>query len=1282
MSGLFDTGAEVTLADVSVPGAEAWPRVSFINIPVTVDGTPLRVRGAVRVTLEVDGVSVPDHVVYLVEGLGVSCLLGTDVMARLPGVIVLDLKQKLVTIGSRQDDLKGVDRSGSDNLSSVRTDRRTDPTVPVGCGDRVQGGVPSKVVARVRLASPAVIPAGHEVLLRAQVDAEVAGSGQACLVEPYQSLSRKEGLIGARALVTPEDSMVQVRFVNISGRAISLKSGTALAKVEVLPSNPVVSSVVEDDSDLDLMSGRPNEVTGSEMQMLEDMVKGSEVSGDERVSLRAHLRRNRDVFSLKGEIGCTPMVEHKIYTLDHHPIRQQPRRVPHHLLGEVDRQLDEMLDQGLIQESTSPWASPVVLAKKKNGEVRFCIDYRGLNMISRHDAYPIPRVDDALGSLKGARWFSTLDLASAYWQIPMDPESSQKAAFTTHRGLFEPKRMPFGLRSAPATMQRLMSTLFKSMTWKMVLVYLDDIVIYSDTVEQHLKRMDLVFAKIREAKLKLKPSKCHFLRESVEYLGHVVSSSGVSTSPRVVQAVMEYAQPQDVSGVRRFLGLAGYYRPFVPEFSDIAEPLVHLTRKGVEFVWGEGCEGAFRKLKGLIVTAPVLHFPDFSIPFHLTTDASDVGVAGVLSQQVEGLDCPVGYFSSCLSRAQRNYSVTERECLAIVEAIKHFDMFLAGAPFVVHTDHRPLSYLQALKEPRGRLARWILFLNSYEFDIQYRPGVDIPHADALSRGSSEKVMTTVLEPRWSPEVLREAQERDPVIGRVLYLVRMGKECQGGRESKKVRQLLRQRKQLSRTEQGVLVVRSPKGQSQVVLPAQLVREVLAVAHDGPTSGHLGIDKTLEKVRERFYWPTLFNDVGRYCRTCLSCQNRKDPVKARQAPLQKMPVPTRPFEWVSIDHTGPLPTSASGNKYILVISCHFSKWIECIAVPTMEASVVAEVVAREVVCRYGVPLRLHSDQGRSFEAAVIRNLCRSLGMEKSRTSPYHPQCNGETERFNSTVKTMLSHYVDQLNQRDWDVYLPFMLFAYRTSQHAVTKFSPYELVFCRSPHLPLDCLFGVQGPKPANPIGKVWELQKRIPEVMKMVRAHIHAGQDMRNARRNPEDFKPYQVGDQVMVRNSKTRKGCTRKLRREQWQGPYVVKKVITEVNYRLGCGRKTILAHYNRLKPFAERTVEDEQFSEVSQTDEQPDIDDVVDQGGEPDTDECDRFDVDETLDTTGTFDDDDHFDDHDPGLDVTGVNQPAPGDQPVIVPPVEHQEPLMREGGRLWCNINPENVVHGRRRR
>ena len=707
---------------------EKWTPAPFINIPVTLDGTPLRIKGAVRANFEFDGVLVHDHLIYLVEGLGVSCLLGTDIMSRFPNGFILDFSRKAVRLGPAN--------------SSVENGNKPEVQVSPGAVNRVQ----KPIVGRVRLCTPAVVPAGHEAILRAYVDHEVAAATNTCLVEPYPSLNKKEGLVGARALVHPKDSLVQVRVVNITRRPVSLKGGLAIAKVEVLTDNPLVSTVMEDDAELDHMSGKITPPSDSESEILEDLVQAAEVSKEVKDSLRSRLHLNKDVFSLHGELGCTTLMEHRIHTIDHPPIRQQPRRVPHHLLPEVDRQIDDMIDRGLIEESSSPWASPVVLVKK-NGEVRFCIDYRQLNQISHHDAYPVPRVDDALRSLHGAQWFSTLDLTSAYWQIPMDSESSHKAAFTTHRGLFEPKRMPFGLRSAPASMQRLMITLFGAMTWKMILVYLDDIVIFSSSVEQHFERMELVFSKLREANLKLKPTKCLFLRRSVDYLGHVVSGKGISTSARLVKAVKDYPVPTDVSGVRRFLGLTGYYRSFIEGYADIAEPLNMLTRKYVRFGWDKNTDAAFRKLKEMVISAPVLSYPDFCLPFILTTDASEVGISGVLSQEVNGHDHPVGFFSESLSQAQRNYSATDRECLAIVEAIRHFDMFLAGSEFIIRTDHRPLTYLQTLKEPRGRLARWTLFLSSYEFKLQYKLRPEIPHADALSRIGSEAVRVTVLEPQ-------------------------------------------------------------------------------------------------------------------------------------------------------------------------------------------------------------------------------------------------------------------------------------------------------------------------------------------------------------------------------------------------------------------------------------------------------------------------------------------------------------------------------------------------------
>ena len=1183
-ASLFDTGAEVTLVDSNLPGVKSLNRVPYVNIPVTVDGTPIKVEGAVRVTLEIDGVSVPDHFVYLVSGLGVLCLLGMDLLLRLPGRIVLDLHRKEVHVEGVLEQGEQVGCVQGSATMRCRTLDKGNPVPRVGVhpggtlGSHLQAPrMPeSPVVCRVRLACRVVIPAYHEVLVVGTIDGRQRETGdEAYLVEPFPSMSRKQALAGARTLVCPGvHKEVPMRWFNLSGKPITLQQGTAVARAEVVPGEPVVASLMEEDEvDLGVMTGDPNGVIGAETEteILRKLAAESDGTPQEQEALYDQLVAYRDVFSLHGELGRTGVLEHTIHTTEHPPIRQQPRRVPHHLLPEVDKQLDEMMVKGLVRPSSSPWASPVVLAKKKGGEIRFCIDYRRLNEISVHDAYPVPRVDDALRSLKGARWFTTLDLASAYWQIPLDRDSSRKAAFTTHRGLFEPTTMPFGLRSAPATMQRLMSVLFGAMTWKMVLVYLDDIIIFSDTVGEHFARLSLVFNKIREANLKLKPAKCKFLQQKVAYLGHVVSGEGISTSPEIISAVHDFPRPIDVNGVRRFLGLVGYYRMFVPGFADLAEPLNQLTHKEVRFSWGERQESAFCALRDRLMTAPVLHFPDFSQPFHLTTDASGTGVGAVLSQWVEGRDCPIGYFSRSLNKAQRNYSATDRECLAIVEGVQWFDVYLAGARFVVHCDHRPLSYLQALKEPRGRLARWILFLNSYEFEIQYQPGGQIPHADALSRATPEVVGLTMLEPKWSPEFLVKAQMADEVIKPVRQAIRIGR--LPSNSSPVVRELMKQRARLSFTSEGVLVVKSSKGNIQTVLPASLVGDVLTLAHDVPASGHLGVEKTLERVRDRFYWPTIFRDVNKYVRSCISCQSRKRPWKTPHAPLQQMPVPTRPFEWISIDHTGPFPETAAGNRYILVISCLFSKWVECFGVKTMKAEVVADVLVKEIVCRYAVPVRLHSDQGRSFEAGVVQALCKALGMEKSRTSTYHPEGNGQTERFNSTMKGMLSHYVDQLNHRDWDVHLPLVLLAYRTAKHALTQFSPYELVFCRKPRIPLDCLFG-ETPAVLDPVTKVAEIQQKIPQVTKMVRDYIARGQVARSHRRGSDGFAPYKVGDLVLWQNCATKKGLSPKLKLEKWRGPYKVVKLLSEVNYRIqrtNHKRERKVSHYNRLKPFVER---------------------------------------------------------------------------------------------------------------
>ena len=410
-----------------------------------------------------------------------------------------------------------------------------------------------------------------------------------------------------------------------------------------------------------------------------------------------------DIFALDAsELGTTTLVKHVINTEDQAPVRQPVRRMPFALRSNVDQMVDEMLDQRVIKPSSSPWSSPVVLVKKDGG-LRFCVDYRRLNHVTKLDEFPLPLIDDTLDLSAGARYFTTLDLASGYWQVAMDPASQKKTAFTTYSGLYEFCKMPFGLVNAPATFQRLMEVVLAGLARSSCHVYLDDVLVFGRTLEEHNSNLSKVFERIRGAGLRLKPRKCNFAKESVEYLGHVVSADGIQTDPQKLRAVNEYPTPSDVKSLRSFLGLASYYRRFVPGFSKVAAPLNALTRKDIPYIWTPDCQQAFEQLKKLLTSAPLLKYPDFDKPFILETD----GLGAVLAHwQEDGSVQPVAYASRSLQKHEKNYGITELEGLGVVWAAKHFRPYLYGHQCTVYTDHEALKSLLNTPQPSGKLARW------------------------------------------------------------------------------------------------------------------------------------------------------------------------------------------------------------------------------------------------------------------------------------------------------------------------------------------------------------------------------------------------------------------------------------------------------------------------------------------------------------------------------------------------------------------------------------------------
>jgi len=581
------------------------------------------------------------------------------------------------------------------------------------------------------------IPARSQVVLEGRI--ELPGF----VPEPesdwmVESADKESGLCVARILVPRRLHQVPVMVCNVSNVAITVQAGDVISEVSAVRCLPDVADAADAVAAVNNITSA-EAITASvqeEFPHLDGLLEDVDISigTQHRNELSLLCRQYQDVFS-KGELdlGVTPLAEHHIDTGCAVPIRQPLRRQPLDLLPKIDDHVQSMLAAGVIEACNGPWACNLVVVKKKDGSLRFCCDYRQLNGVTRKDAYPLPRIDACLDALSGAKLFSAFDLRSGYHQVPMAEEDADKTSFVVRSGTYRFRRVPFGLCNAGATFQRVMDLALRGLNFDMCLVYLDDIIVYSADVAEHLRRLDLLFQRLRSANLKLKPSKCQLLRTSVAFLGHVVSGQGVGTDPEKIVAVKDWPCPISLKEVQSFLGLAGYYRRFVPAYAERAAPLHRLAQKGASFLWTEGCQTAFDSLREALVGAPILAMPADGAGFILDTDASNDSIGAVLSQVQDGVERVIAYASRTLSRSERNYCVTRRELLAIVYFVKKFRMYLLGRHFLVRTDHAALQWLRRTPEPIGQQARWCEILEEFDFKIEHRAGRSHGNADALSR---------------------------------------------------------------------------------------------------------------------------------------------------------------------------------------------------------------------------------------------------------------------------------------------------------------------------------------------------------------------------------------------------------------------------------------------------------------------------------------------------------------------------------------------------------------------
>lgn len=860
--------------------------------------------------------------------------------------------------------------------------------------------------------------------------------------------------------------------------------------------------------------------------------------------------------------GPTPLVEHTIKLKTSEPLKQRyyPRNPA--MQDIMMTEVSEMLRDDIIEPSSSPWSSPVVLIKKPSGKYRFCIDFRRVNEASVKDAYPLPFISGVLNKLREANYITTLDLKNGYWQIPLQQDSRPVTAFTVPgMGLYQFKVMPFGLHSAPATFQRLLDTIIGPDLESKAIAYLDDIVILGKTFEEHINLLEEVFKRLRQAGLKLNPEKCQFGRTELRYLGHIIDRDGIHTDPEKIRCMQEFPEPTNVKTLRSFLGLVSWYRRFIRDFAKISEPLTSLLRRNARWEWNQDRQTAFDTLKSKLSTAPVLACPDFTQEFTLQVDASDFGLGAALTQKKEGKEVAIAFASRLLSDQERKYSVTEKECLALVWGIKTFRPYLEGYHFKAITDHQALRWLRTIKEPSGRLGRWILEIQQYDFEICYRKGINHSLADALSRIPNTDKKKIECDNSLDTVTLHEPEARlrswyEVMLDRVKdnprkysnYVIHSGK-------------LYRRNSKTGN--------KKPCHELSLCVPETHRERVLKENHDEPTAGHMGVRKTLHRIRQRYYWPGWKKDVCQYVRACDNCQRQKPEQKL---PMGQMPlrVPKGPWYTVVADLIGPFPRSTRGYRSVLVIQDTFTKWIELAPVRAATAKEVKEKFNELIMLRYGSPSIILTDNGTQFTSDLFKNMAIDWDITHRFTAPYSPQSN-PTERSNRVLKTMIRQFIQE-NHRHWDKYLSEFRLAINTAVQESTGYTPALLNFGRELRLPKalhhDVEEEIDEKPPENPHDRLRILKVLRQKVQKSLTNASTRQAKYYNLRRRPNSMK---IGQQVLCRThhlSDAAKGFAAKLA-PKFEGPYTILRTEGANIFILGSDKgHTVRAHVKDLKPY------------------------------------------------------------------------------------------------------------------
>ena len=949
-----------------------------------------------------------------------------------------------------------------------------------------------------------------------------------------------------------------------------------------------------------------------------------QISDFQRDQLAHLINTFSDIFSRNQyDLGSCDVIKHKMTTTTNTPVTMRPTRVPHKYKQELNTQISNLIRAGVLKESNTNWLANLVFVQKKDGTFRMCVDYRKLNAVTVNDIFPLPRIDTILERIGNCEYYTRLDLSQGFLQIKISEEMSNKLGIIVEDKCYQYTHLPFGLKNATSIFCRTMAQVLDGLQ-DCVCFYVDDVLIFtrSPDFDCHLHALRQVFQRFRKFNLKLSPHKCSFAMRTLDFLGHTLTKRGYTPGPAKLEAIKNFPIPQTVQQVRRFIGLAGFYRRFIPAFAKLSAPLTELTKKNCRFEWNSLRQLAFTELKRLLLCHPVLIFPNYDKDFHIFTDCSAIAQAGALMQLADGSKNSyqaISYCSRTLSDSERRWPIIQAELATIVFALRAFKAYIFMTQCIVHTDHKPLAYVLKKPSAHPNLARWIIELQSYKVKIEFIKGEQNKVADALSRiedPNTTTVNTKDLDdiidfPRCFSIPSANAIQHTPLfsipVGHKFpvrtttahdHFLDMPTEQRKDPELKSIIDYLMSHalpphmslQETQKFEQEAnkyhidtngclrITLESPKDGRQsrhctpIVVPRSLRPLVFDYFHLSPLAGgHLSFKKVLHKAAP-YYWPSKATDLYHWTKACTTCQMRNNPKPYPHVPL--FPVTSMAvFTNVGLDLCGPFTMTTKGHKYILNIICMFTKYVISIPVEDCRSTTIAHAILTRCLLVYGTPSILLSDNATTFSSTFFQEFCNLLYINKRYCTPYHSAGNGAVERTFRTFQNMLAKYITNQNS-DFDEFLPFMTFCYNTSVNEMTGESPYFLMFGRDPRFAIENVLKFQHVPSYSEID-IDEYKNGLITSLRLAwniahQYNLQAQARMKAIYDRKAQASKIKIGDRVLLQRENVKPGHSKKFHLP-WTGVYRVIDIRTPNAILVSCTTPhadPFKVHLNQIKKF------------------------------------------------------------------------------------------------------------------